>query len=204
MEAACLLRFDRFCINNGYIGGVLTREIVMNWLSSDSEGVKGDSPSTRNQRLACVKSYMKFSADKNISLSSLALQIHRIPPCKAPKPAVQAMSEKAIAVILRQPPNTKIGLRDRTFMVLLFGSGARVSEIINLKVRNLSLDGLSPQVRLEGKGKKTRTVPIMEKTVGHLRQYLSIMGFLRATSNLFFVFAILKCWQKNTVIVFRN
>lgn len=146
----------------------------LEWLSSDSEGVKGDSPSTRNQRLACVKSYMKFSADKNISLSSLALQIHRIPPCKAPKPAVQAMSEKAIAAILRQPPNTKIGLRDRTFMVLLFDSGARVSEIINLKVRNLSLDGPSPQVRLEGKGKKTRTVPIMEKTVGHLKQYLSI------------------------------
>lgn len=144
----------------------------LEWLCSDSDGVKADSPSTRNQRLACMKSYMRFSADKTVSLSSLALQIRRIPSCKAPQPAVQAMSEKAIATILRQPPNTRIGLRDRTFMVLLFDSGARVSEVINLKVRDLSLDGPSPQVRLEGKGKKTRIVPIMEKTVGHLRQYL--------------------------------
>jgi site-specific recombinase XerD len=177
----CLSLFRRYAKNvHGISIFKLTfletnREFVLGfleWLSSDIKGVKGDSPSTRNQRLACVKSYMKFAADKNISLSSLALQIHRIPPCKALKPCIQAMSEKAIAAILRQPPNTRIGLRDRTFMVLLFDSGARVSEIINLKISDLSLDGPSPQIRLEGKGKKTRTVPIMEKTVGHLRQYL--------------------------------
>ncbi|MDP2815108.1 MAG: tyrosine-type recombinase/integrase [Rectinemataceae bacterium] len=155
-------------VNRDFILGFLE------WLSSDSDGVKADSPSTRNQRLACIKSYMRFSADKNVSLSSLALQVHRIPPCKAPKPAIQAMSEEAIAAILRQPPNTKMGLRDRTFMILLYDSGARVSEIINLKVGDLSLDDRSPQVRLEGKGKKTRTVPIMEKTVEHLRQYIRV------------------------------
>ena len=115
-------------VNRDFILGFLE------WLSSDSDGVKADSPSTRNQRLACIKSYMRFSADKNVSLSSLALQVHRVPPCKAPKPAVQAMSEEAIAAILRQPPNTRMGLRDRTFMILLYDSGARVSEIINLKV----------------------------------------------------------------------
>lgn len=169
-------------VNRDFILGFLE------WLSRDNDGVKGDSPSTRNQRLACIKSYMRFSADKNVSLSSLALQVHRIPPCKAPKPAVQAMSEKAIAAILCQPPNTRMGLRDRTFMILLFDSGARVSEIINLTVNDLSLDDRSPQARLEGKGKKTRTVPIMEKTVEHLRQYIRIYhkAFACDISQLFY------------------
>ncbi len=169
-------------VNRDFILGFLE------WLSSDNEGVKANSPSTRNQRLACIKSYLRFSGDKNVALSSLALQIHRIPPCKAPKPSVQAMSEKALAAILCQPPNTKMGLRDRAFMILLYDSGARVSEIINLKVGDLSLDDPSPPVLLEGKGKKTRTVPIMEKTVKHLRQYIRIFHsvFVSDVPQLFY------------------
>lgn len=80
----------------------------------------------------------------------------------------------AITLIIAQPDATKTkGLRDQFFMILLYDTGARAQEILNIRLCDLQLGRLS-KVTLYGKGRKTRAVPLMEKTVQHLKKYLLV------------------------------
>ena len=82
------------------------------------------------------------------------------------------MSMAAITAIIEQPDaTTSKGLRDRFFMILLYDTGARVQEMLNIRLSDIQLGPL-PKVTLFGKGRKTRIVPLMEKTAQHLKKYL--------------------------------
>lgn len=84
------------------------------------------------------------------------------------------MTENAVTALLNEPDvKTKIGLRDRFLMIFLYDSGARISEALGVRLRDVKL-GNSPQVLLFGKGNKVRAVPLMEKTVEHLQQYIAV------------------------------
>jgi site-specific recombinase XerD len=134
---------------------------------------KKSKPGTRNQRLAVLKSYLSFAADRDITLQSVALEVGRIPQFRQTKTERVVIPDEAMAAILRQPQDTKKGLRDRTFMVMLYDSGARLAEIIGLKVSDVMLDGENPYIRINGKGGKQRIVPISVKAVTHLMKYLT-------------------------------
>ena len=101
-----------------------TRECVLGFL--DYLASRNSKPGTRNQRLAALKSYVWFAADKDVTLQSNALQVRRVPQCKVPDTEKTVIAEDAMAAILEQPPNTRIGLRDRTIMILMYDSGARL------------------------------------------------------------------------------
>ena len=88
-----------------------TRECVLGFMNYLSE--LKSKPGTRNQRLASLKSYLTFAADKDISLQSIELQVGRVPQCKVPKTEKTVIPEDAMTAILQQPANTKMGLRDR-------------------------------------------------------------------------------------------
>jgi integrase/recombinase XerD len=82
------------------------------------------------------------------------------------------LSEDETKALLAVPDTTtRKGRRDQALLSLLYDSGARVQELADLRVGNLRLD-TPAQVRLTGKGRKTRSVPLMDKTVALLRQYL--------------------------------
>ena len=149
-----------------------TRECVLGFM--DYLAQLKSAPSTRNQRLAALKSYLAFAADKDITLQSNELQVRRVPQCKAPKTEKTVIPEEAVAAILRQPRNTKMGLRDRTMMILLYDSGARLAEVLGLKVNDVAIDGENPYIRVSGKGSKERIVPISTKTAAHLAHYISV------------------------------
>jgi site-specific recombinase XerD len=106
------------------------------------------------------------------------------------KNLVEHMSESALATILAQPDAaTSKGLRDRFFMVLMYDTGARMQEMLDLKLCDLRL-GKTPTVTLHGKGDKTRSVPLMTRTVEHLRAYLSEFhkeSGLSADTHLFYL-----------------
>lgn len=149
-----------------------TRECVLGFMKYLSE--LGSKPSTRNQRLAALKSYLAFAADKDVTLQSNELEVKTVPQCRVPKTEKTVIAEEAMAAILRQPANTKMGLRDRTIMILLYDSGARLGEILGLKVSDVVLDGDNPYIRVNGKGSKERVIPITGKTAAHLTHYISV------------------------------
>jgi site-specific recombinase XerD len=134
----------------------------------------GNSPGTCNQRLSAIKSYLWFASDRNIAVQSVALSISRIPQCKVPKKEKEILTEASITTILQQPKKTKMGLRDRVIMILLYDSAVRLDELLCLTLKDLSLQTNDPYIRISGKGNKERIVAITPKTAEHLKQYLLV------------------------------
>ena len=149
-----------------------TRECVLGFMDYLTE--LKSKPGTRNQRLAALKSYLMFAADKDVTLQSSELEIRRVPQCRVPKTERTVIPEDAMATILQQPPNTKMGLRDRAMMVLLYDSAARLAEILGLNISDVAIDGDNPYIRVDGKGSRQRILPISAKTAEHLAQYISV------------------------------
>jgi site-specific recombinase XerD len=161
------------------------RECVMEFM--DHLAAKQSKPGTRNQRLAVLKSYLSFAADKDITLQSVALSVNRIPEFRQARTERVVIPDEAMAAILRQPPETRMGIRDRTIMVMMYDSGARLAEILGLKISDVVLDGDNPYVRINGKGGKQRIVPISAKAIAHLKKYnLAYHGLGRPSTDLLF------------------
>ena len=149
-----------------------TRNLIFGFL--EYLKAQGNKPGTRNQRLAALKSYLWFAADKDVTLQSIALEISRVPQLKNPSTEKYMLSEDALNAIFSQPAGTLMGLRDRTMMILLYDSAARLAEILNLGVNDICLNENNPYIRIMGKGSKERVVAINKKTVKHVKQYLDV------------------------------
>lgn len=133
------------------------------------------SASTRNQRLFAIRSFLKYARISNPEVTVLSLEASGIAVAKESKEPVVFLSENAIAALLRQPDDTtKIGLRDMCFMITMYDTAARDCEMLNLRLNSLDLQDGSPKIRLEGKGNKVRYVPLMKKTVNHLKRYIKV------------------------------
>ena len=162
-----------------------TRDCVTGFM--EHLATQKSKPGTRNQRLAALKSYLFFAADKDVALQSIALVVGRIPQFRQVKSERVVIPDEAMAAILRQPPDTKRGLRDRTIMVMLYDSGGRLAEILGLKISDVVSTGDNPYIRINGKGGKQRVVPVSEKAVSHLKKYQSVFhGRGTPTTDLLF------------------
>lgn len=149
-----------------------TRDLVLDFM--EHLAAAGKKPGTRNQRLAALKSYLWFAADKDISLQSIALSIGRVKACRNPKKEKPILDEEALRLLFDAPSNTKIGIRDKTIMILLYDSAARIDEILSLKKHDICLNSEVPSIHVIGKGQKERIIALTERSCHHLQQYLSV------------------------------
>jgi len=89
-----------------------------------------------------------------------------------PRPLPKSLTEKQVEALLAAPDDaTTLGLRDRAMLELLYATGLRVSELVGLRLSQLSLD--TGAVRVVGKGNKERLVPVGEEAVRWLTRYLA-------------------------------
>ncbi len=147
----------------------ITRDIILDYLNY-LEG-KGNSIRTRNQRLACIKSFYKYCLYYEIQNIDNINKVLTINYKKCAKPIQDYLTEEEASLILsRVDTSTKIGKRDLLILSLLYDTAARASEIINLKIEDINLEAKS--IILTGKGNKRRIVPIMEPTRDLLIRYL--------------------------------
>ena len=148
------------------------------------------STATRNQRLAGINSFLNYAAIQDPALVENYLKVKKVPVKKNVRQPVKGLSEAALRNILEQPDITnKKGFRDRFFMILLYDTGARIQEILDVKVRDICLDVGMQYIRLCGKGNKVRSVPLADRTAAHLCDYLDQFHPLadrRPESFLFF------------------
>lgn len=148
----------------------LTAERVRGFLE-EVEG-SGCGPSTRNQRLAAIKSFVRYAIREEPAYMLEGQRILAVPSKKAPKRGVEYLEQDALAALLSTPDlSTASGRRDLAVMAALYDSGARVQELIDVLVGDARLDSL-PCITLRGKGGKARTVPIMKSTAAHVSRYL--------------------------------
>lgn len=152
---------------------MLDFETVTEFLNHLEES--GCSVGTRNHKLKAIRSLFSYASMMDITAVAYYKEIEKIPWKKTESPAgIDFMSENAVKVLLDAPDiSTEHGLRDRMIMILLYDTGARIQELLNLKICDFKF-GKTPIVRLFGKESKYRYVPIMPKTAEHIRKYLSI------------------------------
>lgn len=150
---------------------VLSSKLIVDfleWLETNRKC----SISTRNQRLAAIHSFFRYiQAEEPAGIFNYQ-KITAIPIKRAPKKVVEHLSPEAIKLLLEQPDkNTAKGRRDLTLMSVLYDSGARVQEVCDIKIHDVTMQ--APAVlTLAGKGNKTRRVPIMKNTAALLQNYL--------------------------------
>jgi integrase/recombinase XerD len=96
----------------------------------------------------------------------------RVRAPKLPRRLPKNLSEAQVEALLAAPdPETTLGLRDRAMLETLYATGLRVSELVGLKLAQVSLD--MGVVRVMGKGSKERLVPLGEEAIAWIRRYLA-------------------------------
>ena len=129
--------------------------------------------STCNLRLAALKSFLYFAAVENPALMAVYLDIKQIPAGKEPIKKVSYLTRPALKAVMAQPdPKRPKGKRNRFIMIMLYDIGARIQEFLDIKLKDLILEIETPCVYLHGKGNKVRCIPLMNKTIAHLNEYL--------------------------------
>ncbi len=168
-------------INRATIAGFTT------WLLE----TRNISPSSVNQRLAAVKSFLSYCAGEDPALAAIWLDVKQARPARTPTRTPDALSMPAIDALIRAPgQHSSRNVRDTTMILLMFDAAARVQEVLDLTVADIDTALGAGRVTLTGKGRKTRVVPIMDKTGRHLDQYLTLFHGDRHDADAVLFFTI--------------
>lgn len=148
----------------------ITMELVIGycqWL----EETKNSSAKTRNLRLTAIHSFFRYVQMQIPEQSALCRDILNIPMKKCVKKPPSHLSDTEVKMLFAEPNiHTREGIRDLAIMVVLYDSGARVSELINLKIEDINLSRTAT-IKITGKGKKMRLVPVSAETAGIIKAY---------------------------------
>lgn len=148
--------------------------------------------STRNARLAAIHSFFKYLQYQNPDRIYEYQRIMSISNKKAPKPTIKHLTVEGIKILLQQPDTTRIKeRRDLALLSLMYDTGCRVSEIVNLTPQNIRLDR-PYTVIVTGKGNKTRVIPILEGQLNILKTHMQENGLLKPENLQHPLFS--NCW----------
>jgi site-specific recombinase XerD len=149
----------------------LTEVEVLAFLQ-DIEEVRKASIGTRNCRLSALHSFFSFVAGREPLAAAQCASVLRIPTKQSPQTEACYLEEEEITAILAQPDRSRAeGQRDHVLLAVLYNTGARIQEALNLSPQAFRLE--SPfQVRLLGKGRKERICPLWPETVDLVKALL--------------------------------
>ena len=146
------------------------------------------SNSSRNARLAAIHSFFRYLQYRNSANLHEWQRILSIPVKKAGNPSIHHIPLEGIKLLLEQPSqSTPKGKRDLTLLSLMYDSGARVQEMINLTPASLNLNR-PHTIHLWGKGNKGRIVPLMNSQIHLLKDYMECNRLLEAYASKYPLF----------------
>ncbi len=126
------------------------------------------SARTRNHRLAAIKAFVRYVASVAPEHLERCRRIRELPPARFEKSEVEYLIDNEILELVKAATEK----RDRALLLLMYNTGARVQELVDLDVCDIRLDPV-PIVTLQGKGRKQRTCPLWARTVDALKQWLA-------------------------------
>jgi len=136
------------------------------------EEVRGNHIRTRNQRLAALRTFFEYVASRSPDMLGIGQRVAAIPIKRVAPPETHFLErEEVTSVFQGLPRKGRHSLRNRTLLLFLYNTGARVQEVADLRVENLDL-GPQPRVQLHGKGDKWRTCPLWADTAKHMNMLL--------------------------------
>ena len=141
------------------------------------EQQRHNSVRSRNLRLTALRAFLKFAARRDVLSLHAIERALSVPMKRFERPMLDFLTREEMLAVLVQPGSSWTSQRDHLLLAMLYNTGARVSEIIGVRVADVVLDGAAC-VHLHGKGRKQRVVPLWKTTVTELR------GWLRANPSL--------------------
>lgn len=151
----------------------------------DLEQTRRNAIATRNQRLAGLHTFYEYVGRRLPEMLRACSQVAAIPVKRCPLPETRFMARDEVdALFAKLPADGRLALRDRTMLLFLYNTGARVSEVAGLRVDQLSLT-TPAHVRLLGKGGKWRSCPLWNQTAQALQQVLAERGVVRPDDCVF-------------------
>jgi site-specific recombinase XerD len=119
---------------------------------------------TRNQRLAVIHCLFEYIAGRAPEMLGVCQRVAFIPMKRAAPPETHFLERNEVEDLMRRLPSKgRLAPRDRALLLFLYNTGARVQEVVDLRLEHLEL-GEHPRVRLHGKGDKWRTIPLWQQT----------------------------------------
>jgi integrase/recombinase XerD len=142
------------------------------------EDDRQNSPETRNVRLAAIRSFFHFLEYREPIMLEQIRRVLGIPYKKTDSRLVPYLLEKEVRALLDAPdPTTREGIRDRAMLHLAICDGLRVSELTGLQMADVALPSLS--IRVHGKGRRERTLPLWKVTANAMRAWMAVRGTVR-------------------------
>ena len=138
---------------------------------------------SRNLRLTALRAFLKFAGRRDVSALHVVEQALAVPMKRSDTPMLGYLTREEMLAVLGQPGSGWTSQRDHLLLAMLYNTGARVSEIIGVRVLDVVLEGAAC-VHLHGKGRKERSVPLWKSTVQEIRAWLRINPRLRGDAAL--------------------
>lgn len=151
----------------------------LDWLQIE----RNNGNATRNARLAAIHAFFSYIQYQQPEHLYECQKILSIPMKRKATVPMNYLTIEGIRALLQQPDTRTVkGRRDLALLSLMYDTGARVQEIIDLKPSSLRLDALNT-IRIAGKGNKTRIVPMLEDQVKLLKPYIAEHGLDQGANN---------------------
>ena len=147
------------------------------------EHERNNSVRSRNLRLTALRAFLKFASRRDVASLHIVERALAVPMKRFERPMLGFLTREEMMAILGHPGSTWSSQRDHLLLAMLYNTGARVSEIIGLRVVDVVLEGAAC-VHLQGKGRKQRSVPLWKTTVLEIRAWLRRNPHLRVEAAL--------------------
>lgn len=167
MKEVCHIKVEKLTLDK------LTRQCVLDFLSWVQQN-RGCGMATRNYRLAAIHSFISYLQYEEIEQLEQWQKILSIKALKTQQKPVNYLTTEGIKALLEQPDTTTPGgRRNLALLSLMYDTGARVQEIIDLTPESLRIESKPYTIRIFGKGGKARIVPLLEEQVSILKRYMN-------------------------------
>jgi site-specific recombinase XerD len=187
LETAKGVRSTSFSSGNDF-----SQENIKEWLVWLKD-VRRCTPGSCNARFSSLKSFLKYLGGQNIKYRYLYLDILNVNRLKERKRKVKGMTETAVKTLMEEPDvQTITGYRDVVFMAFLYGTAARIDEVLSVKLSDLKLDIKDAHVTIYGRGDKLRTPYLPPKLVANLRKYIKKFHGVNPDMNNYLFFSGVK------------
>ena len=138
---------------------------------------------SRNLRLTALRAFLKFAGRRDVTSLHVVEQAMAVPMKRFEQPMLGYLTRQEMEAVLGQPGTLWSSQRDHLLLIMLYNTGARVSEIIGVRVVDVILEGAAC-VHLHGKGRKLRSIPLWDTTVVEVRAWLRRNPALRGEAAL--------------------
>jgi site-specific recombinase XerD len=147
------------------------------------EHERKNSIRSRNLRLTALRAFLKYASRRDVNSLHDIERALAVPMKRFERPMLGFLSREEMLAVLGQPGETWSSQRDHLLLAMLYNTGARVSEMIGVRVADVVLDGAAC-VHLHGKGRKLRSIPLWKSTVMEIRAWLRLNPTLRGEAPL--------------------